>query len=131
VGPVTPARLTARDPEDVAGQIFLQPIIIHLTTKGIHLVLAGTTFAHSSGVPRVGLLASRAMVGVPLKAAAGQATTVKLQTLIKSSLFLTTERIDTESAQSRHEVSSRRLRDHLRTSLRSCEAIYVALMVRD
>jgi len=33
-----------------------------------------------SGVPRVGLLASRAKVGVPLQAAAGQATAVKLQT---------------------------------------------------
>ena len=30
------------------------------------------------GVPRVGLLASRAMAGAPLQAAAGQATTVKL-----------------------------------------------------
>ena len=33
-----------------------------------------------SGVPRVGLRASRAMVGAPLKAAAVQATAVKLQT---------------------------------------------------
>ena len=26
-------------------------------------MLAGTTFAHSSGMPRVGLVASRAMIG--------------------------------------------------------------------
>ena len=43
-------------------------------------MLARTAFVLSSGVPRVGLRASRAMVGAPLKAAAGQATTVKLQT---------------------------------------------------
>ena len=30
---------------------------------GIYLMLAGTTFAHSFGMPRVGLLASRAMIG--------------------------------------------------------------------
>ncbi len=47
-------------------------------------MLAGTTFAHSSGVPRVGLLASRAMIGAPLMAAACQATTVKLQIDIAS-----------------------------------------------
>ena len=41
-----------------------------------------TAFLFSSGVPRVGLRASRAMVRVPLKAAAGQATTaVKLKTV--------------------------------------------------
>jgi hypothetical protein len=40
---------------------------------------------YSPGVPRVGLLASRDVVGAPLKAAAGQATVVKLQTLIESS----------------------------------------------
>jgi hypothetical protein len=43
-------------------------------------MLAGTKLAHSFGMPRVGLPASRAMIGVPLKAAAGQATAVKLQT---------------------------------------------------
>ena len=41
---------------------------------------ARATLAHSSGVPRVGLLASRAMVGARLMAAAGRATAVKLQT---------------------------------------------------
>jgi hypothetical protein len=41
---------------------------------------ARTASAHSSGVPRVGLRASRAMVGAPHQAAAGQATAVKLQT---------------------------------------------------
>jgi len=34
-------------------------------------------FALSSGEPRIGLLASRAMVGAPLKAAAGRATTIR------------------------------------------------------
>ena len=46
---------------------------------GIYLMLAGTTLAHSFGMQRVGLLASRAMIRVPLKAAAGRATAVKLQ----------------------------------------------------
>ena len=41
---------------------------------------ARTASAHSSGVPRVGLRASRAMVGASLQAATGQATVVKLQT---------------------------------------------------
>ena len=40
-----------------------------------------TTSAHSSGVPRVGPAGlPRYGCGVPLKAAAGQATTIKLQT---------------------------------------------------
>jgi hypothetical protein len=42
-------------------------------------MLARTASALSSGVPRVGLQASRAMVGAPLKAAAGRATAAKLQ----------------------------------------------------
>ena len=50
-----------------------------IIANGIHLMLAGTTFAHSSGVPRVGLLAAANMAS--LKAATSQATTaVKLQT---------------------------------------------------
>ena len=40
----------------------------------------GTPSAHSSGVRESALWASRAMGGVPLKAAAGRATEVKLQT---------------------------------------------------
>ena len=48
VAPVTPPRFTARNPEEVVGQYRIR----------IDLALAGTTFAHFSGVP--------------LKAAAGQ-----------------------------------------------------------
>ena len=61
-GPSHPMRLTARSPEEVLEQ-FLRRIRIHLTAEMIYLMLAGTTFAHSSEVPRVGLRASRAMVG--------------------------------------------------------------------
>ena len=50
-----------------------------IIADGIYLTLAGTMFVQSSGVPRVGLRASRAMDGAPLKAAAGRATAVKLQ----------------------------------------------------
>ena len=61
--PVTPQRVTPRGtPEEVVEQ-FLRRIRIHLTAEMIYLMLAGTTFAHSSEVPRVGLRASRAMVG--------------------------------------------------------------------
>jgi hypothetical protein len=53
-GPRHPQRVTPRGtPEEVVEQ-FLQGIRIHLATDGIYPMLAGTTFAHSSGVPRVG-----------------------------------------------------------------------------
>jgi hypothetical protein len=53
---------------------------IPLIADGIYLMIAGQPSHILPGFRESALRASRAMVGVPLKAAAGQATVVKLQT---------------------------------------------------
>ncbi len=62
----SPQRVSPRGtPEEIVGQ-FLQRIEFILPQKGSIWCIAETTFVQSSGVPRVGLLASRAMAGAPL-----------------------------------------------------------------
>ena len=71
----------------------------NLNADWINLMLAGTTFVQSSGVPRVGLRASRVMGGAPLQAAAGQATTTaaKLSTYWTCNVFEVCIIIDTSN----------------------------------